>query len=86
MRYYFSPPRPMAAGTLSTVLLTRQGAVVALAGLPHTLAARLPRAAIGAVNLAAVAPATDDHLAAAPPAQEQTRQDRLGLPVITDAA
>ena len=68
MRYYFSLPRPMAAGTLGTVLPTRQGALVAAAGFPQALAARLPGASPGAVDLAAVASATDDHLAAAPPA------------------
>ena len=86
MRYYFSLPRPMAAGTLGAVLATRQGALVAAAGFPQALAARLPGASPGAVDLAAVAPATDDHLATAPPAQEQTSRDRLGLPVVVDAA
>jgi hypothetical protein len=86
MRYYFSLPRPMAAGTLSTVLPTRQGVLVAAASFPQALAARLPGADPGAVNLAAVAPATDDHLAAAPPAQEQTGRNRLGLLVVAAAA
>jgi hypothetical protein len=86
MRYYFSMPRPIAAGTLGTVLPTRQGALVAAAGFPQALAARLPGAGPGAIDLAAVAAATDDHLAAAPPAQEQTGRDRLGPPVVVDAA
>jgi hypothetical protein len=86
MRYYFSLPRSMAAGTLGTVLPTRQGVCVAAAGFPQTLAARLHGAAAGAVDLAAIAPATDDHLAAAPPTQEQTGRDRLGLPVVAAAA
>ena len=86
MRYYFSLPRPMAAGTLGTVLPTRQGVCVAAAGFPQTLAARLHGAAAGAVDLAAIASATDDHLAAAPPTQEQTGRDRLSLLGIADAA
>ena len=86
MRYYFSPPRPMAAGTLGTLPPTLEGSFVALAGVPQALTTGLPRATVGAVDLPAVAAATDDHLAAAPPAQEQTSRDRLGLPVVADAA
>ena len=39
-----------------------------------------------AVDLAAVAAAADDHLAAAASAQEQTSRDRLATAVVADAA
>jgi hypothetical protein len=86
MRYYFALPLPMAAGSFGALLPTMQGALVASAGVPQALTTGLPGADLGAVDLAAVATATDDHLAAAPPTQEQTGRDRFGLPVVADAA
>jgi hypothetical protein len=86
MRYYFALPLSVAAGPLGTLLPTPQGAPVASAGVPQALTTGLPRTGLGAVDLAAVATATDDHLAAAPPTQEQTGRDRFGLPVVADAA
>jgi hypothetical protein len=68
------------------LLPTTSGPLVAAARFPQALTARLPGAALGAVVLAAVATAADDHLAAAPSAQKQTGRERLGLSIIADAA
>ena len=86
MRHHFSLPRPIAALPGGMLLLTTSGSLVASARILHGLAAGLPRAAIGTVDLATVAPATDDHLAAAPIAQEQAGRDRIVMPVVADAA
>jgi hypothetical protein len=68
------------------LLPTPSGPLVASARVPQALTAGLPRAAADAVDLATVATATDDHLVAAPLAQEQAGRDRLALPVVADAA
>jgi hypothetical protein len=86
MRHSFSLPRPIAVGAVGMVLPTPQAPPVASARVPQALAAGLPGADPGAVDLATITPATDDHLAAAPPAQEQTARDRLVSPVVADAA
>jgi hypothetical protein len=85
MRHYFSS-RPIAAGTVGMFLPTRSGPLIPSTRVPQALAAGLPGAAAGAVDLAAVATPADDHLAAATPAQEQTGRDRFVLPVVADAA
>ena len=85
MRHYFSS-RPIAAGTVGMFLPTRSGPLIPSTRVPQALAAGLPGADPGAVDLATITPATDDHLAAAPPAQEQTARDRLVSPVVADAA
>jgi hypothetical protein len=86
MRHSFSLPCPITVRTVGMLPPTPSGPLVASARVPQALTTGLPRAAASAVDLTAVATATDDHLVAAPLAQEQTGRDRLTLPVVADAA
>lgn len=61
---------------------TAAARLVAAAGLAHGPAARLPRTACRAVDLAAVAAAADHHLSAAAPAQKKPGRRRRRAPEV----
>jgi hypothetical protein len=85
MRHYFLPGAIMAhpEGMGPPAGKAR---LVALGGCSQGLPARLPRAVAAAINLAAVAAAADDHLAAAAQTEKQPARDRFALSRIANAS
>ena len=82
---HFLLPRPVAAHPRGMPPPATLARLVAPTGRLQGLSARPRSAAVVAVDLAAVAAAADDHLAAATGAQEQAAGCSLGLPCVADA-
>ena len=85
MRHYFLPgaitAHPQGMGPPAG-----KARLVALGGGSQGLPARPPRAVAAAIDLAAVAAAADDHLAAAAQTQKQPARDRFALSRVADAS
>ncbi len=79
MRHYFSLPRPVPVHPSGVCSPAGKACLVAPGGRLLGLSARTTRAVAAAVDLAAVATAADDHLAAARQTQKQPPGDRLIL-------
>jgi|ERR1700722_4492474 hypothetical protein len=78
MRHFFIA-HPVAALSSCMAASPRWTILVALSGKPDRAAPGLPRAISGAIDLAAVAAATDRNLHAATRAEEQPRRRHLGM-------
>jgi hypothetical protein len=79
MRHYFSLPRPIPVHPRSVRSPAGKACLVASGRRSLGLAACAMRAVAAAVDLAAVATAANDHLAAAGQTQKQPPGDRLIL-------
>jgi hypothetical protein len=77
MRHYFSLPRPIPVHPRGVRSPAGKACLVALGGRSLRLPPRATGAVTATVNLAAVATAADDHLAAAGQTQEQPPGDRF---------
>jgi len=79
MRHYFSLPRPVTVHPRGVRSPAGKGCLVAPGGCSLRLPAGATRALAATVDLAAVATAADDHLAAAGQTQKQPPGEQLIL-------